>query len=80
MKNPPSVSVTTSMTLWQLKQAFREATINNENFDVGWWSIWDAENLEAAARLIRREIAEREATRAEALATDAPACDGEVGR
>jgi hypothetical protein len=41
--------------------ALREATINHEAFDSGPWSLWDAECLERAAALIRRDIAEREA-------------------
>lgn len=63
MRRPPEVPVRATIGLYELKSAMRAATIDNERFDVGWWSIADAEYLESAARLIRREIAEREAGR-----------------
>jgi hypothetical protein len=42
----------------QVMAALRAMTINRTYFEPGPWSIDDAETLEAAARLIRREIAE----------------------
>jgi hypothetical protein len=36
-----------------------KATINNPNFDIHKWSLFDADRLERAARMIRREMDER---------------------
>jgi hypothetical protein len=41
----------------QVMQAVRAMTVDDEWFDPDPWSIWDAEVFEAAAVLIRREIA-----------------------
>lgn len=53
-----STEITVTVGKEQLMQSIRSLTIHDENFNPGPWSIWDAEVLEQAAALIRREIAE----------------------
>jgi hypothetical protein len=53
-----SVEVSATLTKDVLMQALRVLTIHRRDFDPGPWSLGDAEDLEAAARLIRREIAD----------------------
>lgn len=42
----------------ELMSALRQLTVWRQRFDPGPWSVGDAEDLEAAARLIRRGIEE----------------------
>lgn len=37
----------------QLMHCLRQMTIHNEHFDHRYWSIWDAEDLERIAGMIR---------------------------
>jgi hypothetical protein len=57
----PSVSVIATLALGELLKALRELTIHARRFDPAGWALGDAEDLEAAAGLIRREIAEADA-------------------
>jgi hypothetical protein len=52
-----SVNVVTTLGKDELMHALRELTIDRAAFDPGPWSVADAEDLERAARLIRREVA-----------------------
>lgn len=62
-----TTSITVPISKDQLLSALRSLTTSADGrrgratFDAGEWSIWDAECLERAAALIRREIGEREA-------------------
>lgn len=40
----------------ELMRALRAMTLDDYHFNPGPWSLWDAESLEHAAALIRREI------------------------
>ena len=42
--------------VFNLIDEIRRATINNHNFKIDQWCLYDAEVLEAAARLIRDEL------------------------
>jgi hypothetical protein len=59
----PSVSVSTTLAKCELLKALRALTINARRFDPSGWALADADDFEAAAGLIRREIAEAEAKR-----------------
>lgn len=61
----PRVQVSATIGLHQLKDALRQVMLDNEDFDVGLWGIYDAENFESFAGLIRREIAKREKAKEE---------------
>lgn len=54
----PRVSITTEASKHTVMRALRDLTVNADDFDHRPWSIWDAEQLEAAARMIRRGYAE----------------------
>jgi hypothetical protein len=59
----PSVSVIATLARCELLKALRELTIHARRFDPAGWALGDADDLEAAAGLIRREIAEADANR-----------------
>jgi hypothetical protein len=50
-----------------LMTALRSMTINNGDFRHQSWSIWDAECMEAAARMIRRGYAEERPCKPDSL-------------
>jgi hypothetical protein len=58
-----NVSVQALVSKNQIMRALRLMTTSREEFDPGPWSLDDAETLEAAAALIRREIAEEQRQR-----------------
>lgn len=51
----------------ELMKALREMTINDPDFNGGAWSIWEAEVLESAARLIRSWYRERDSEAARSV-------------
>jgi hypothetical protein len=53
MNTKGQVSVSAVMSKSQVMSAFRELTVNSEEFDHRIWSVWDAEILERVARMIR---------------------------
>jgi hypothetical protein len=53
------VQVSTQIHPHELMRALRSITIAAERFEPDEWSLWDAECLEGAARVIREGIAER---------------------
>jgi hypothetical protein len=53
-----TVEVPATISKDLIMAAVRALTIHRDDFDPGPWCLGDAEDLEAAARLIRREIAE----------------------
>jgi hypothetical protein len=52
-----AANVVVGLTKDQLMRALRAMTVDDADFDPGPWSLWDAETLELAAALIRREVA-----------------------
>jgi hypothetical protein len=52
-----AANVVVGLTKDQLMRALRAMTVDDDAFDPGPWSLWDAETLELAAALIRREVA-----------------------
>jgi hypothetical protein len=53
----PVYCINVAITRDRVMRAVRAMTVDDEWFDPDPWSIWDAEVFEAAAVLIRREIA-----------------------
>jgi hypothetical protein len=51
-----SATVGVRLSKHQLMQALRDMTIHDDDFDPDPWSIDDADDLERASALIRREI------------------------
>jgi hypothetical protein len=52
--NGPQCHVTATIFGFQVVAAIRGMILDNERFDHRQWSIYDAEQFEAAARLIRQ--------------------------
>jgi hypothetical protein len=52
-----TANVEVGITKDQVMRALRAMTVHDDAFDPGPWSLWDAETLELAAALIRREVA-----------------------
>ncbi len=53
-----SANITIAINKNQLMISLRSMTIDDDDFNPAQWSLWDAEVMEMAAALIRREIVE----------------------
>jgi hypothetical protein len=66
----PVMHVDVAITKSQVMMALRELTINDEHFLHEQWSIWDAEVMERAAKMIRDGYEAQDGAKAAALTDD----------